>query len=153
MSWILFLAVIGIILICLELFLPGMIAGIAGALCLFAAVILTYHHHGISAGNQAFALVLIVSAGILVLWIVVFPKTRGGKYIITYRDLADSKSADSLEHLLGKTGKSLTPLRPAGTAFIENQRIDVVAESGLIDPENSICVVRVEGNRVVVRKV
>ena len=41
MSLIIFLSVVGIILFCLEMFLPGAVMGILGGLCLLAAVILT----------------------------------------------------------------------------------------------------------------
>jgi membrane-bound serine protease (ClpP class) len=54
--------------------------------------------------------------------------------------------------LLGKTGETLTMLRPAGTARIDGRRYDVLAEGSFIEPHASIVVVRVEGNNLVVRK-
>jgi len=51
------------------------------------------------------------------------------------------------------TGVALTQLRPSGTAKIGGQRVDVVAESGLIERDTEIKVVAVEGMRVVVRAV
>ena len=153
MSWILFLSITGIILLCMEVFLPGAVLGVIGAICLVAAVIITYRLYGINMGNTALLTLIIGSVVAMFLWIKFFPRTRTGKTMITSRDLADSKSADSLQELIGKTGSTITPLRPAGTAQIEERRIDVVAETGLIDPESQIKVVRVDGNRVVVRKI
>ncbi len=153
MAWILFFSVIGIILICLEVFLPGMVVGTVGAICLVVAVILTYVLEGTASGHIALMTLIIGSAIALGLWIFIFPKTRSGRQMIISHDLADSKTAESLSFLMGKVGRAITPLRPAGTALFDDRRVDVVAESGLIEPESSVRVVFVEGNRVVVRKV
>lgn len=152
MSWILFLSITGIILLCFEVFLPGAVMGVMGALCLVVAVILTYTLYGPGMGNMALVMLVAGSAVALLLWIRFFPRSRTGKILITRRDLADFKSAEPLEGLMGQEGKAITPLRPAGTALLGGQRIDVVAESGLIDSESPVKVVCVEGNRVVVRK-
>lgn len=151
--WIIALSLAGIILICLELFLPGIVAGIIGILCLLTAVIITYVKHGVAAGNFAAIALFVTTAVALLVWIKIVPKTIVGKAITTDRDLADSKSADSLEMLKGKSGRAVTPLRPAGTAVIEGKRVDVVAETGLIENDSLVNVVLVEGNRVVVRRI
>lgn len=152
MSWIILFSILGIILICLELFLPGMVIGAAGGICLVLAVSLTYVKYGVGAGNMALAALAIASAVGMVIWLFVFPRTRSGRSMITSRDLSDSRSADSLDALLGQEGEAITQLRPAGTVRIANRRVDAVAESGLIAPGARIKVVRVEGNRVFVRK-
>jgi membrane-bound serine protease (ClpP class) len=54
--------------------------------------------------------------------------------------------------LIGKEGKTLTLLRPAGMAEIEGARLDVVSEGMFIEPDTKIVVVKTEGNRIVVRK-
>lgn len=153
MSWIILLSIIGILLVCLEVFLPGMVIGTVGALCLLGAVGLTYAKFGVPSGNIALLALLIASAVALVFWIFFFPKTRSGRSMITNRDLAASKSADSLDALLNREGEAATPLRPAGTALIGGRRVDVAAESGLIAQGSPIRVIRVEGNHVVVRKI
>jgi membrane-bound serine protease (ClpP class) len=148
MPWIIFLAVVGIVLICIEVFMPGAVMGIIGGICLVVAVILTYVDRGPAAGNIALFALAIASVIALALWIAFFPRTRMAKVMVTEKDLADSKSADSLDKLLNQDGKAITPLRPAGTAEIGGRRIDVVAESGLIDRDSPVRVIRVEGNRV-----
>jgi membrane-bound serine protease (ClpP class) len=45
-----------------------------------------------------------------------------------------------------------TVLRPAGVAVIDGQRLDVVAESGMIESGSPIKIVDVNENRLVVRK-
>ena len=55
-------------------------------------------------------------------------------------------------NLLGREGKTLTPLRPAGTAEVAGQRVDVVTEGEFIEAGTWVKVVKVEGPRVVVEK-
>jgi len=54
---------------------------------------------------------------------------------------------------LGQKGVTLSQLRPAGKARIDNQRLDVVSRGELIEPNRQIIVVAVEGNRIVVREI
>jgi membrane-bound serine protease (ClpP class) len=54
--------------------------------------------------------------------------------------------------LIGKQGVSSTPLHPAGIAEFQGERVDVVSEGELIDAGVAVKVVKVDGNRVVVRR-
>ncbi len=57
-----------------------------------------------------------------------------------------------LDKLLGKTGQTITDLRPVGAVMFGDERVDCVAETGQIDKGSEVTVVRVEGVRVVVRE-
>ena len=52
MTLIIVLLVLGAILMFLEIFLPGLVAGILGFLCWVAAVILSYRDFGLQTGNS-----------------------------------------------------------------------------------------------------
>ncbi|MDM8524684.1 NfeD family protein [Desulfococcaceae bacterium HSG8] len=56
-----------------------------------------------------------------------------------------------LQALIGKPGKTLTDLRPAGKAVIDGVRLDVVSAGDYIGKDNSIMVSAVSGNRIVVK--
>jgi len=53
--------------------------------------------------------------------------------------------------LMGASGSTTTPLRPAGTALFGEELVDVVSDGGFIQPGQKVMVIQVEGNRVVVR--
>jgi membrane-bound serine protease (ClpP class) len=53
---------------------------------------------------------------------------------------------------LGKRGTASSTLRPAGIADIEGERVDVVSDGEFIDAGERLTVVRVDGNRIVVRR-
>lgn len=52
---------------------------------------------------------------------------------------------------LGQGGTAATPLRPARVAHLDGERVDVVSEGGCIEAGQPITVIRVDGNRIVVR--
>jgi len=55
--------------------------------------------------------------------------------------------------LVGKSGKALTPLRPAGTALIDGEMFDVTTDGGFAEAEEQIQIIRIEGNKIVVKPV
>ena len=56
-----------------------------------------------------------------------------------------------LAALAGQAGRSLSPLRPAGVALVDDQRVDVITSGEFIEPETEVEVIAVEGSRVVVQ--
>ena len=58
---------------------------------------------------------------------------------------------DDLSRLLGRTGRALTPMRPVGTGEFDGTRVECVAESGYVETDKRITVIRVEGTQLTVR--
>ncbi len=52
----------------------------------------------------------------------------------------------SLKELKGKTGKTVTTLRPSGIAEIQDRRVDVISVGDFIEKGTSVSVVEVEGD-------
>ena len=63
------------------------------------------------------------------------------------------ESAEVRSDLVGKYGTAITDLRPAGTALIGDERIDVVSESEWISAGTSVKVLSAEGYRHIVRSI
>lgn len=61
-----------------------------------------------------------------------------------------SQRAD-LVALVGLAGEVVAPLRPAGKMKADGRTIDVVADGGFVEAGTEVEVIRVDGNRVVVR--
>lgn len=150
---ILTLTAVGFLLIAAEVFVPGLVLGSLGALCLFGAVLVGYMNFGVLAGTLIFAALSVVTLGGFLVWMFSFPRTAVGRRIMLPTSLTpgDSRPPSSAD-LLGREGVALTPLRPAGTARIDGRKVDVVAESDFIQSQDAITVILVEGMRVVVRK-
>ncbi|MBW7908728.1 MAG: hypothetical protein H3C50_07395 [Kiritimatiellae bacterium] len=143
----------GLTLIALELFVPGGILGIFGALALMVAIVLGFFAFGPEGGFLAAICIVLFSAIVFALWVYIFPKTKIGKVLTLQKDGHDFKSANTAPSpLLGKEGTALSNLQLSGIAQIDGHRTDVVAESDFIAAGTKVKVVKVEGNRIVVRE-
>ena len=151
MALIIALLILGAILLFLETLLPGLVAGIIGFVCLIAAVVLGYRDLGVQAGNLILAIVLVGLVLGTWSWLKFFPESRIARKFIA-RGTVGELGVDKPE-LLNATGETVTRLRPSGVARINDQRVDVVTEGGMIERGAAVRVVAVEGTRIVVREV
>jgi membrane-bound serine protease (ClpP class) len=149
MALVLTLLVVGAVLMMLEVYLPGMIAGTVGFLCLLAGVIVGYQEFGVQGGTWVLIGVVAGLIGGFFLWLWVFPRTSMGRAVISRRTIGDV-GAERPE-LVGRSGVAHSQLRPSGTAVIDGHRVDVVTEGALVPKGTPVRVVAVEGMRVVVR--
>ena len=145
----------GLLLIFLELYLPGGILGTIGSLLIVASMVYTYR----ILPHQApyFISFQILLAGILVyLWVKEFHRTRWGKRLILEEEESTGKGyvaqEKDLETLTGKEGITLTPLRPGGIAEVEGKRVGVVTEGVYVGKGEKIEVLEVAGNRLKVKE-
>jgi membrane-bound serine protease (ClpP class) len=149
MGLVITLLVVGAILMILEIYLPGLVAGILGLICLAAGVVAGYYELGPVGGTW---LLIGTVAGLLAgfaCWLWLFPRTPMGRAFISENVVGEIGT--ERPDLLGQSGVAFTQLRPSGTALINGQRVDVVTEGALIAKGAPLKVVAVEGMRVVVR--
>lgn len=147
------LLAVGILLMCIEIFVPGGVLGGLGVAALVGAIILAF----IAFPNYAALIAILIILGLglaLVLWVKFFPKSGLGRQMTLERDGKDFKATeDSMPALIGLEGDATSDLRPGGFALLGGKRIDVVSEGEHIKSGTRIKVVNVEGNRVVVRRI
>ncbi len=158
MSWLsICLIGLGVLLLFIEIvLLPGFgAAGVPGVVLIVIAIGLVWSKSGL--GNAliyaGLMMAVTIPLAILALWLA--PRTKFGKSLIlsTTESSTDGFQAPppDLATLVGKSGQSITPLRPAGAALINGRRVDVVTRGEFIEAETEVEVIFVEGNRVVVR--
>ncbi len=148
---ILTLLVIGLLLLVSEIFLPGMIAGLAGIICIGLGVALSFRDLGATQGGVIlFATTIVLVIGFVV-WLKYFPDSSLARPFVSEGQTGEI-GAEQPE-LLGREGVIFTPLHPSGTAIIDERHIDVVTEGEPLERDVPIKVVHVEGMRIVVRKV
>ena len=151
MELVIVLLVAGAILMLAETVLPGMVAGILGAICLVAGVIEGYAHFGSRVGSYILMGVLVALIIGTMVWLKYFPNSRFARIFISEQSVGDLNAEKPA--LLHKTGTALSHLRPSGMALIDGQRVDVVTEGPMIERGTAIKVVATEGLRTVVRAV
>lgn len=148
------LLIVGIILVVLEFFVTGGILGALGA----AAIILSLFMAGYDVTQMALSIsiaciVAILAAVILFKWV---GPNRGILKRIILKDRTTTElgytSNDQREELIGQTGVTVSMLRPAGIMETETERLDVVSEGSFIEAGAPVIISKVEGMRVVVKK-
>lgn len=145
------LLVAGILLLVSEIFLPGMIAGSVGCLCLAAAVLLGFQEFGPVGGSGLLVGVLVALLAGFIFWLWWFPGSKVSKPFVSKGEIGEIGT--DRPDLLGKEGVALTPLRPSGTAIIDQCHVDVVTAGEMIEKDKRVKVIHVEGMRVVVRQI
>jgi membrane-bound serine protease (ClpP class) len=156
------LVLVGLVLLAVELFvIPGFgITGILGILGLIAGLTLSLIGAGATAeivigAITRVAVSLLVALAASVVLLRFLPKLPFGRQLILHTGLgADTGYASAPEsdrQWLGMQGTAVSPLRPAGIADIDGKRVDVVSQGEWIDAGAPITVIRVDGNRIVVR--
>ena len=159
----LLLVVAGIVLLALEVFvIPGFgVAGVLGILALAGGLGLSLVGAGATwtvvlgaLGRVALSLLLALAAFAVLLRIL--PHVPVGRRLVLDTALGaltgPSPEAGDDRRWLGRRGTAVSPLRPAGIADLDGERVDVVSQGEYVDAGEPIEVVRVEGNRIVVRR-
>jgi membrane-bound serine protease (ClpP class) len=160
----LLLAAAGIALLAAEVFLiPGFgLAGALGIAALLGALVLSMTGAGDTAAviveavwRVVIALVVALLSGLVLLRFV--PRLPFARRLVLESNLGTGPAHGSAplsdQRWLGKQGHAASVLRPAGIAYIEGERVDVVSDGALIEPGAPIQVLHVDGNRIVVRRV
>ncbi len=145
----------GFILVGIEMFMPGFgAAGGCGLVCLFLGIVFTARS---VAEGLVLSLILIGGVGII-LSILLFSASRGRlshKLILRSETRSEEGyvAVPSYSEYLGKIGTALTDLHPSGIVLIDGKRLDVITEGGYLRSGSRVEILRVEGSRVIVRRV
>ncbi len=158
-NWEIIIFFIGIVLIALEVFVvPGFgITGVAGITLMIAGLTLSMLDNVIfDFSNVSFdaffrALMTVLSGFIVSVILVIYMSdklfSKGPLAKIALQATEDVEQGfigveSSLKELVGQTGKAYTDLRPAGKIEIDEEQYDAVADTGYIERESEVKVVR-----------
>ena len=162
--------ILGLVLLILEFFVfPGLIVlGLLGAILVIGSLIYTMvdpldldWNGEINISNFISVLsdplmnvcIGVFGSFIIVLFFMRFmnsiPIMKG--MVLSEGDVVNSES-DPVNSLLGREGKTLTDLKPSGSAMIDGERVDVVSDGEFIPKESNVVVSKHEGLRVLVEK-
>jgi membrane-bound ClpP family serine protease len=137
-----------IILLVLELFVPGGIMGILGMVGLLWVLFRIAADKTDMMISVSIAFIVTVVAVVYVIRIVGFEKGMFKPFIL--QDTLRPDAIPSLVSLIGKSGITTTPLRPTGVAEIEDRKMDVITDGRYINRGEEIVVIRTEGTKIIV---
>ncbi len=151
------LFVIGLVLLLLEIFvIPGFgITGISGIILLSISIILLYG--GFEKAMYAIGYLMLYSSIAVTILYKLAPKIGLFDRFILKKEMTTEEgyvavAQDTYSELLGLQGVTLSICRPSGKAKIGTERYDVVSEGDFIEKGEQIIVKKVEGNKIVIKK-
>ncbi|MBB5335583.1 NfeD family protein [Pectinatus brassicae] len=145
----------GILLIVIELITPatGILAAIGIFLMLYSMVL--------ALGGNISAIYMLLGA--LIIAVIIFiiivkhlPSSRLWKKVVLQNSSTSEQgyiSSTNQSSLLQREGIVLTELHPAGTILVDGQPIDVVSEGVYINKGASVRIIKIDGSRIIVRKI
>ncbi len=153
----------GLLLLAVEIFIiPGFgVVGALGILALLSGLTLSLVGAGATtevmiAAVSRIVVALLVALLAALLLLRVFPRLPFARKLVLETDLgsgpAHGSAPESDQYWLGRQGHAASVLRPAGIAEFDHERVDVVADGVMIEAGEAIEVIRVDGNRIVVRR-
>lgn len=149
------LLILGMVLIFAEIFVPGGVIGFLGVGAVVGSLYMSTDNVAHMSMSIVIALVVAIITATVLIKTIGLEKGFLRKIILndaTTTEKGYVSTVTKLE-LIGMEGTTVTPLRPAGTALIGNERLDVVSEGGYIESQQKVRVVTSEGSRIVVRKI
>jgi membrane-bound ClpP family serine protease len=154
MNAILILFLLGVVLLAGEVFVPGAILGILGAVAMLAGCVLSFVQLGTGGGMIATVVALALLALTLYVELIWLPKTRFGRKLIVQATV-DATSQPPLadkDTVIGKTAEAMTALVPSGHVLLEGRRYEAFSQSGHVAKGATLRVVGLDNFRLIVTK-
>ena len=154
MNAILILFLLGVLLLAGEVFVPGAVLGILGALCMFAGCVISFLQLGTGGGVLATTVALALLALTLYVELVWLPKTRIGRKLIvqTTVDATSQPPLADKQSVTGKPAEALTALVPSGFVLVEGRRYEAFSQSGHVAKGTILRVTGLDNFRLIVTK-
>ena len=145
---------VGVLIIIAEIILPS-----GGLLSLLAAGAIGYSLYFVFNNVSVETGMVFVLADVIILpvSVIIGLKLLAGSPATLKTELSSRNGVISqvpdLEKFLGQKGKTLSILRPSGSARINNKRVDVVSRGEFIEKDREILVISVTGNQIIVKEI
>jgi len=154
MTTIIVLFLAGILLLAIEVFVPGVIVGIIGGLAILAGVVTAFGLYGADGG-----IIALLSGGLLLgvtfyIEFVLLPKSKLAKQIsmqATVEGTSQPAVAD-LSKVLDQQGETVTPLSPSGYIALNGRRYEAFSQSGYLAKGIAVRVTGLDNFRLIVTK-
>lgn len=154
MSLIVILFVSGVLLLALEVIVPGAVLGIVGGVLVFIGVLVSFARYGFDGGLVATGVAAGLTAVALYLEFVVLPKTGLARKFSMTTTVAGTSQPPVAERqaVLGRQATAVTALVPSGYVELDGRRYEAFARHGHTAPGERVEVVDMDNFRLIVSK-
>lgn len=141
----------GVLLLALEVVVPGAILGIIGGVLMLIGVIVSFDQFGFQGGALASALALGLVGLALYLEFVLLPKSRLARmFSMSATVSGQSQPAVADRSLVGKRAVAVTALVPSGIVECDGRRFEAFSRSGHVNAGAAVSVVDLDNFRIIV---
>lgn len=154
MDLIVLLFLLGIVLLVAEVFMPGAVLGIIGALSMVAGCVVSFSQFGTTGGLLATAAALVLLG--LALWLEfrVIPNSRLGRHLFIRETVSSTSQAPvGNDSMVGSEGDTVTVLAPSGYVLVGGRRYEAFSSSGHLEAGTRIRVAGHDTFRLIVTKI
>ncbi|MFO7873573.1 MAG: NfeD family protein [Bacteroidales bacterium] len=144
------LIVVGVVFLLLEvLVVPGAtVVGLTGLGLLIVGIVLSFNNYGTETGVITLVGTLVVS--LLAISLALRSQTwKKAMHSSSLEGRVNTFEADKV--VKGDEGRSITRLNPMGKALIKDDYYEVQSKDNLIPQDKDIIVVKVDGNKIIVK--
>ncbi len=152
--WVFLLFLCGVILILAEFIVPGGICGTFGFLMLLGSTALGGYYY------PDYLIYIIIFeflgfVGSIGAGFYLITKTSAGQKLVMSESQTVAKGYVGIQFdpsLVGKIGKVISPLRPAGIIEVDGKRVDAVSSGMFIELGTLVKIIDIQGPRIVVEE-
>lgn len=140
----------GLILLLLELIVPGGIVGTIGGITAIIGIVLMYNHYGNLYGTIA----LVVSLLVCGIGLYFFFRGKTWKRVALNDSIDIQLNKEELDSLkVGMQGETVTKCLPSGKARFGDKIVEVHSLSEIIYPNTQVEIIKIEGNKIIVKPI
>ena len=153
MTIIILLFTLGLVLLAIEVMIPGGILGIMGGALLFAGCVASFVQLGTTEGTIAIGVTILAAALVFFIQFKILPKTKFGKSFFLEESISGTSSSfkNDARDLVGKMAMSVTVLSPSGYVTIDGTRYEAFSQSGQIPKDTELLVTAANSFQLTVR--
>lgn len=155
MTAVVILFCIGVLLVAVEVVIPGGLLGILGGLALAGGVVAAFFEFGSTGGAFATVLAMVIVAITLYFEFVLLPKTRLARKFMMAGTVAGRSQPDVADRtaVLSREAVAVTTLSPSGYVELDGRRYEAFSRSGHATAGTRMRVVDMDNFRLVVTQI
>lgn len=152
MTLVILLFSIGIVLVALEVIVPGGLLGAIGGLLMFGGCVMSFMEFGTTGGIVSLALAFSVATIALFIELKILPKPRLGKRAFLSKQITAVSRAVPAEaaQLIGKNAEATTLLSPSGYVTVDGRRYEAFCQSGQAPVGAALKIIGADNFRLIV---
>ena len=151
MTLIVVLFIVGVLLLSVEIIVPGGILGVMGGVALLAGCVLSFQRFGATGGWFSVLAAVVLVTTSMVIEFMVLPRTPWGKKMFLQTQITGSSQSTPVDlSLVGQAAVAVTTLAPSGYVTVAGRQHEAFSRSGYVAAGTPLRVTAVENFRLVV---